>query len=361
MPDTAVAGRRGPPLTVASSYGRAAASTRVRVLDWLEHLGMDAEVLDYAGGADVRPRSLVRNPLGVLRAEAGLVRYRRRPPPERLLVSRSMSPLHGGRLEAAALRRAGWGVYDFDDALFADHRGGVHRFLGEGAGWARALVAADRVLAGNAHLAEAASRLHPDVVVVPSCVDPDRYPRKTDHAVGEVPRLVWLGSPSTEPYLQPVAPALLEVHRRTGARLTLISSGDRPLGALGTMADRVTWDTTTSGTLLATADCGIMPLPDTPFARGKCAYKLLQYGAVGLPAVASPVGVNAQVVDQLDALPATGHDQWVQALLAVLGEPGPRRRARGRRARDAVVAHYSFTAWAPVVRRARRLPEGERG
>jgi glycosyltransferase involved in cell wall biosynthesis len=360
VPDTSVRGRRGPPLTVASSYGRAAASTRVRVLDWLDHLGLDAEVLDYAGGADVRPRSLLQDPLGVLRAEVRLARRRRGPPPARLLVSRSMSPLHGGRLEAAALRRADWGVYDFDDALFADHRGGVHRFLGEGAGWARALGGADRVLAGNAHLAEAAARLHPDVVVLPSCVDPDDYPRKTDHAVGEVPRLVWLGSPSTEPYLQSVAPALLEVHRRTGARLTLISSGDRPLGELGTMTDRVAWDAATSGAHLAAADCGIMPLPDTPFARGKCAYKLLQYGAVGLPAVASPVGVNAEVVDQLDGLPATGHDQWVDALLAVLTEPGSRRAARGRQARDAVVGGYSFTAWAPVFRRALQLPGGER-
>ena len=356
MPDP-VARERRPSLVVAASYGRAAASARVRMLDWVDALGLDAEFWDYAGGPDVRPTTLARDPLAVLRAEARLSRVRRARGPERLLVSRSVSPFHRGALEVDLLRRADWGVYDFDDALFADHRRGLHRVVGESAGWARALQGADRVVAGNAHLAEAASALHPDVVVIPSCVQPGRYPRKADHRIGEVPRIVWLGSPSTEAHLRPVTQALLDVHRRTGARLTVISAGDRPLGELGAMTDRVTWDGPRTDAVLAQADCGIMPLSDTPFARGKCAYKLLQYGAVGLPAVASPVGVNAEVVDQLDGLAATGADEWVQALVGLLGEPDARRTARGVRARAAVERLYSFSAWESVFRAALQLPK----
>jgi len=347
----------GGQLVIGASYGPGGASTRVRVLDWLRFLGLEAEVLDYLGTPNVRPGTLLRQPLRVLAAERRLRGLRRRPGWERLLVSRSMGPFTGGRLEAALLQRAGWGVYDFDDALYADTRGGVHRFFGEAAGWATAVRGADLVIAGNAALAEAAAQLNPEVRLIPSCVEPRDYRRKTSYEVGPAPRLIWMGSPSTEPFLQPVAAALLRVHRLTGARLTVVSAGRRPLGELDVMTDRVAWDGARTDALLAEADCGIMPLPDTPFARGKCAYKLLQYGAAGLPAVGSPVGVNAEVIDQLDGERPGGSDQWADALLGVLQEPESRRRDRGRTAREAVEKHFSFDAWQAEFLRALRLPD----
>lgn len=92
----------------------------------------------------------------MLRAERELRRLSKGAAPDRLLTSRSLGPFTAGRVEAALFRRAGCGVYDFDDALYADDRGGVHRFFGEAAGWARSVAAADMVLAGNETLAEAA-------------------------------------------------------------------------------------------------------------------------------------------------------------------------------------------------------------
>jgi glycosyltransferase involved in cell wall biosynthesis len=351
----------GGQFVVGSSYGPAGASMRVRVLDWLSFLGLEAEVLDYLGTPNVRPGTLLRQPVRVAGAERRLRSLRRRPPWERLLISRSLGPFTRGRLEAELLQRAGWGVYDFDDALYADTRGGVHRLFGEAAGWSTAVRGADLVIAGNASLAEAAARLNPDVRVIPSCVEPRNYPRKTAYAVGPVPRLIWMGSPSTEPYLHAVAPALLRVHRLTGARLTVVSSGRRPLGELDIMTDRVNWDGSRTDALLAEADCGIMPLPDTPFTRGKCAYKLLQYGAAGLPAVASPVGVNAQVIDQLDGLAPDDVDSWQDALLGVLQESESARQARGHAARLAVENDYSFDAWQSEFLRAVNLPDRRGG
>jgi glycosyltransferase involved in cell wall biosynthesis len=308
------------------------------------------------GSPNVRPATLARNPLGVLRAERRLHELRRRPPVKRLLISRSLGPFTGGRLESQLLRRADWGVYDFDDALYADDRGGIHRFFGESAAWARAVAAADLVIAGNSTLAEAAGRLNPSVEVIPSCVDPAAYGQKRNYEVGESPRLIWLGSPSTERHLEALAPALLQVHRLTGARVVLISSGERPLGELDAIVDRVTWQGPRTDALLSTADCGLMPLADTPFTRGKCAYKLLQYGAAGLPVVASPVGVNAEVLAKLEGLAAVELDDWVEAIVALLREPVGVRRARGSAARRAVEEHYSFDAWSDAFRRALRLP-----
>jgi glycosyltransferase involved in cell wall biosynthesis len=344
-------------LVVASSYGPAGASSRVRVLEWLSFLGLRAEILDYLGTANVRPGTLARHPIGVLRAEGRLLRSRFGPAPDRLLVSRSMGPFTGGRLEATLLQRAAWGVYDFDDALHADERGGIHRFFGQAAAWAPAVRGADLVIAGNAYLAEAAAEHNPHVQVIPSCVHPDAYPQKRDYSVGPVPRLIWLGSPSTERHLEPVAPALLEVHRLTGARLTVVSAGERPLGDLTPMTDRVRWDGPRTDALLAEADCGIMPLADTPFTRGKCAYKLLQYGAAGLPAVASPVGVNAQVIRDLGGYAAVDVDDWIDALMALLEEPESARRARGLGARRAVEDSYSYAAWRSAFLGALHLPD----
>lgn len=344
-----------PRLVVASSYGPAAASTRVRLLDWLRVLDLEAETWDYAGTADVRPATLARHPAAVLRAEARLLRARRRPAPERLLISRSMGPFTGGRVESSMLRRAGWGVYDFDDALYADTRGGIHRVFGESAVWEPAVRSADLVIAGSPHLAEAAAALAADVEVIPSCVDPDDYVHKQGYSLGPVPRLIWMGSPSTERYLEMVGPALLRVHRLTGARLTLVSAGQRPLGELEAMTDRVQWAGPASHALLAEADCGIMPLPDTPLARGKCAYKLLQYAAAGLPTVASPVGVNADVIEQLAGQAATDLDSWVDATVDLLRASDSDRRARGLAARAGVERHYSFAAWSGAFLRALRL------
>lgn len=355
LPPARPAGARE--LVVASSYGPAGASTRVRIRDWLQFLHLEADVQWYLGTADVRPGTLARHPLAVVRAEARLRRLSRDPAIDRVLISRSVGPFTRGRVESALLCRAGWGVYDFDDALWADSRSGVHRFFDRRTTWARAVRSADRVIAGNEYLAAAAGELSPDVVVIPSCVDPSSYPLKQEYGVGTVPRIVWIGSPATEHCLDSVAPALMQVHRLTGARLTVVSAGQRPLGRLAAMTDRVRWDGARTHAALAAADCGIMPLPDDAFARGKCAYKLLQYGAAGLPSVASPVGVNARVIGQLHGLAAVDHDSWVQKLFQLLQEPEEVRRARGRAARHAVEQGYSFAAWRGPFLRALRLPD----
>src|SRR3954465_15932054 len=102
----------GGQLVIGSSYGPAGASTRVRALDWLRFLGLEAQVLDYLGTPNVRPGTPLRQPWGVITAERRLRWSRRAGPGERLLVSRSMGPFSRGRLEAALLERAGVGVYD---------------------------------------------------------------------------------------------------------------------------------------------------------------------------------------------------------------------------------------------------------
>jgi glycosyltransferase involved in cell wall biosynthesis len=93
-----------------------------------------------------------------------------------------------------------------------------------------------------------------------------------------------------------------------------------------------------------------MPLPDTPYTRGKCSYKLLQYAAAGLPAVGSAVGVNVDVLKRTSGRAASGTDEWVGAMESLLDASVAERTAIGQRASDGVVAGYSFAAWAATWR-----------
>ncbi len=343
-------------LTVVLPYGPAGGSSRVRVLDWLDELGIAAHVLDYGGLPNNRPGTLVRHPVSTLRGEA---RARFAVPAGRpVLLSREATPFSAGGVEARILRRAAHGVYDFDDALFNDTGTGLRRLLAKDRKCEAAVRAADRVIAGNDYLADWAVRHNPDVTVIPSCVRPADYVQKTVWDLADPPRLVWMGSPSTEQYLHTIAEPLLRVHETHGARLTVISGPDGPsFGELDRMVDRVRWSADTFAAHLATADLGISPLTDTPYARGKSAYKLLQYAATALPVVGSPVGANALALQRFAGLaPCNGAKNG----------PTDRRRSSTRPLHNGVTAgsariveqHYSITSWAETWRDA-VLPEQE--
>ena len=272
-------------LHTITPYGRRGGSSRVRVFDWLDHLELSAISHDYVSLSTNRPSTLVRHPWAVASAELSLRHLRTRLGGATVLLSKQASPLSRGGLEASLLGNAERGVYDFDDNLLDEGATGlVRRVFPKERTWTRAIQAADVVVAGNAYLADQATALvaAEKVFVIPSCVEPDEYVTKSDYDIHGAPRAVWLGSPTTEAQLLTIAEPLLRLNISHGLRLTLISAGSRPLSGLEGMTDRISW-TPTAASCLAQADLGIMPLPNTPQARGKCAYKLLQYGAAGLP------------------------------------------------------------------------------
>src|SRR4051794_603500 len=119
-----VAPMAGGRLVIGSSYGPAGASTRVRALDWMRFLGLEAQVLDYLGTPNVRPGTLLRQPWGVVTAERRLRSLRREDPWERLLGSPPMGPLTRGGVEAGPLGRAGRGGLDLDDPPYPGFPGG---------------------------------------------------------------------------------------------------------------------------------------------------------------------------------------------------------------------------------------------
>lgn len=326
-----------PVLTGVAPYGSANSTVRARLLNWVDYL-------------QLAPVELVlgtRDPLG-LAAQRRSLHHHDAP----LLLLRNAAKLSRGRVESRLLRGASVGVYDIDDGLPWDNG----RLPGLGAWWkrpwprsliaARAAKAADRVIAGNQLLADWASTLCPDVVVIPTCVDPSAYQTKNSYELSDPPRLGWLGSPATEGYLQDIAASLAEVHRRTGARLTLVSSDGSTHPALAPFTDRVRWTPEVQHTFPATWDVGLMPVRDGVYERAKCAYKLLQYGAAGLPCIGSPVGMSATVLEQFGAPGPRSSRDWVDALMGLIQSGAQHRGALGHRARRTVQADYSYATWA---------------
>ena len=339
-------------LTVVSSYGAGGSSARVRLFDWLHFLDHPFEQSDYLGKSDNALSTILRELPQVVSAETRLRRLATSNGLSRVLIGREASPFSNGVIESRLLAAADRGIYDFDDELFAYPTGGVRRIWSKRRVWQRSVVAADVVVAGNDYLADAASEFSSHVVMIPSCVDPDSYAEKTNFEVSDVPRAMWIGSPSTEPYLSLIEAPLLRLHQERGLRLTVISAGEQSLGALDPMIDRLSWNAESFGTELARADVGIMPLPDSDFARGKCAYKLLQYAAAGLPSVASPIGANALALDRTGGLPATTDEEWYGAVESLIDASSAARSSLGRQARLAIREHYSFQAWESRFRTA---------
>lgn len=333
-------------MQVITPYGRNGPSSRVRVFEWLDRLDSPCVLNSYIGHRNSSPRHLALHPGSVMAAERRLRRVVANRP-DRLLLHREASPLSRGALERRLLKSADFSVYDFDDALQWDYgEGGRLRRLAPKA--PKALIAAqkaDRVIAGNDVLAEWAARHNDDVVVIPSCVDTSAYRAKPNYETHDPPRLGWIGSADNESYLLLIGSALREVHRRTGARVTLVGTLQPRLGELETMIDRVAWSEATQHALLACVDLGLAPLPDRPYERGKCGYKLLQYAAAGTPALGSPVGVNSKILSQF-GMPAPPEAQdWVEAIVGVLGMSADGRRRLGLHSHGVVQRDYSYDAW----------------
>jgi len=272
-----------------------------------------------------------------------------------VLVQRQASPFPDTRLErfAASGRRL---VYDVDDAVWLDTSApGAHplAFL---KGTSRKAVwlasRADQVIAGNDLLAEWLSRHSNDVIVVPSLVDPECTPMRR-HSEREKVVLGWIGSSTTAPFLERLRRPLERLGPALAERdLELRVIGGRAPDIAGVRVRAQPWSEEAELDCLADMDIGLMPLPDSPYTRGKCAYKALQYMAAGVPVVTDDVGITAQVVGQGSAgMVATGDEEWFEALSWLAGDTSGRARI-GKAGRARAEAEYSVQRWSPVLARA---------
>ena len=196
------------------------------------------------------------------------------------------------------------------------------------------------VIAGNEYLADRARAAGAQrIEIIPTVVDIERYQPAAKRAGGALV-VGWIGTPMTSLYLQPLMPVFGRLHRDLGVRFVAV--GARAADFAGTPVEAWPWSEATEVSSIQQFDIGIMPLEDSPWERGKCGYKLIQYMACGLPVVASPVGVNREIVEHgKSGFLAEGMADWEQLLRYVLIMEAPERRAMGRIGREKTEAWYS--------------------
>jgi len=208
---------------------------------------------------------------------------------------------------------------------------------------------ADCITVGNDFLAERLSRDANAVMVIPSLVDVERVDVRAHDATDAV-ILGWIGSRTTARYLEGLAPVLASLSRTLRHRtveLHAVGGGMRPIPGVRVTARQ--WSEHAEREALARMDIGLMPLPDDPWTRGKCAYKALQYMAAGVPVVADDVGITARVLgDGRAGITVRDPAGWVEALVALSADPSL-RTALGAEGRRRVEAGYSTSRWAPVL------------
>ena len=271
-----------------------------------------------------------------------------------VVVERELFSSRFSGLERCLHRGRAATVLDVDDALFVLHPRKFSRLLGN----------CDLVIAGNELLREHIAADHPEVGVVPTCLDLARFPPRSVRAA-EVPVIGWTGTAGNYPQLQPLLEPLRQVAREESFRLRLIA--ERPPAELdlgGLPVDFQPWWEEHEIADLQQIDIGLMPLEDNRWNRYKCGLKLLQYMAAGIPAVASPVGVNAAIVRHAEnGMLASTPDEWARCLLALLRNDDLRLQL-ALAGRQTVERTYSVEAQAPrlldLLQRAVQLRAGRR-
>jgi hypothetical protein len=203
------------------------------------------------------------------------------------------------------------------------------------------------VSAGNPYLAQRARVAGAQrVEILPTVVDLARY-----HVIGAAgvnpPVIGWIGSPGTVGFLRLIETAVTEFVNAGHARMVAVGVQQSPLSLLP--MELRPWHEATEVAEIQGFDIGVMPLPDEPFERGKCGYKLIQYMACGKPVIASPVGVNRDIVQHgVNGFLAETESEWRDAIRQLVGDPALRVQM-GREGRRIVELSYSLQAIAPRV------------
>jgi glycosyltransferase involved in cell wall biosynthesis len=266
------------------------------------------------------------------------------------LIHREAYPIGPPMIERWLARRVPI-VYDFDDAVYLPNTSDANRMIGflkRPDKIAEVVRLSTEVIAGNAHLGGYARRFSSHVNVIPTCVDTDVWAPTTTAPRSGPPVIGWIGTPTTTPYLmglQDVFSALAKEHDF----ILRVSGSVSPVVMRGVTIQNEPWTLQREIELFNTCDIGVYPLPNDEWTLGKCGFKAIQFMACAVPVVASPVGVNSEIIeDGVSGLLANTEADWRDRLRSLITDAEARRRI-GRAGRLRIEQGYSLRANAPAV------------
>lgn len=340
-------------LLVLTRYDDLGSSSRYRALQYLPYLrqhGFKVDVSplldnDYLrrlyGGLPIRKRAIVKS----MANRVWLLIHHH--PYDLIWIEKEALPFVPGWLERLLLGRRLNYVVDYDDAVFHNydrHRNPIVRTM-LNSKYDAIIRGARIVITGNSYLAQHAEEAGAkSVEILPTVVDLDRYVPVLDHNTTETV-FGWIGTPVTAKYLEIVRPVVTSMNHLSSSKFVTIGSG--PLDWAEPRMHTRPWTAASEVDELRKLSVGLMPLDNTPFERGKCGLKLIQYMAVGLPVLASPVGVNGEIVEPgINGFLCDSDDDWRSAITLLESDTSLRERL-GRAGRKKVEEKYSLQNAAP--------------
>lgn len=238
-------------------------------------------------------------------------------------------------------------VFDFDDAIWHFDISEANKKFG----WlknpgktAKIISYADLVVAGNQYLANYAKHHSKNVVIIPTTIDTSEYKRMNIPKGNDKITIGWSGSLTTMKHFDYAVPFLKILKDKYGDKIEIKAIGDsnyvnKDLGVKG-----IEWTKENEVKELSSFDIGIMPLPDDEWAKGKCGLKGLQYMALEIPTVMSPVGVNTEIIKEgVNGFLASGTNEWVEKISKLI-DSKELHDNMGREARKTVEERYSVNS-----------------
>lgn len=235
-------------------------------------------------------------------------------------------------------------VYDFDDAIWHQDVSDANKkisFLKKPEKISDIIALCDLVFAGNQYLADYAGKYNSNVMIVPTTIDTNEYKRipldKSDDRIC----IGWSGSITTIKHFEYALSFLAKIKEKyqDTIKIKVIGDGSYVNEQLGIQG--IAWTKKDEIKELSEIDIGIMPLPDDEWTKGKCGLKGLQYMALEIPTVMSPIGVNSDIIqDGVNGFLAETEDEWIRKI-SLLIDSAELREKLGSDARKTVENLYS--------------------
>ena len=209
-------------------------------------------------------------------------------------------------------------IVDYDDAIFHNYdlssNKWIRRLLSKKID--RVMAASNTVIAGNNYLKNRAIKARAkNIEIIPTVIEAHRYQKKEFYKSKQPIVIGWVGSPSTLKYLTPLIGVFNSLAENYPIQVHIIGAASYKIDLPNSIVNYIDWEEETEAWQIEKFDIGIMPLSETPWAKGKCAYKLIQYMASGLPVIASPVGMNKDIVfNGENGFLANTQEEWYSSI-----------------------------------------------